>query len=47
MRVDLFPALFLPFEYGAESGNLALRAELERFNDSEINVISIGVQYKF
>jgi OOP family OmpA-OmpF porin len=27
--------------------SLALRAEWERFNDSEVNVMSIGVQYKF
>jgi OOP family OmpA-OmpF porin len=29
------------------SRSFALRAEWERFNDSEINVMSIGVQYKF
>jgi OmpA-OmpF porin, OOP family len=29
------------------SRSLGLRAEWERFNDSEINVISVGVQYKF
>jgi len=27
--------------------NLGVRAELERYNDSEINVMSIGVQYRF
>jgi OOP family OmpA-OmpF porin len=27
--------------------NLGVRAEYERFNDSEINVLSIGVQYRF
>jgi OOP family OmpA-OmpF porin len=27
--------------------SLGLRAEWERFNDSEVNVLSIGVQYKF
>jgi OOP family OmpA-OmpF porin len=27
--------------------NLGVRAEYERYNDSEINVLSIGVQYRF
>jgi len=27
--------------------NLGVRAELERYNDSEINVMSVGVQYRF
>ena len=29
------------------SRNLGLRAEFERYNDSEINVLSIGMQYRF
>jgi OOP family OmpA-OmpF porin len=29
------------------SRNVGVRAEWERFNDSEVNVLSIGVQYKF
>ena len=27
--------------------NLAVRAEYERYNDSEINVLSVGIQYRF
>ena len=29
------------------SRNLGVRAEWERYNDSEIDVLSIGVQYRF
>jgi OOP family OmpA-OmpF porin len=29
------------------SRNLGVRAEYERYNDSEINVLSVGIQYRF